>query len=290
MHVSTESATSYDIHAFEKEMPLRLNMVLTVNRHEGGVALVTLSASASKNTFTRKNINVLAETLDELMNDKKCLSIILTGTGNFFSAGGPIDEFANAIDAGTIGTMVEEMTGSLHPLLLKIRASPKVFVAAINGAAAGGGLGLALAMDYRISLRNAKLAAAFFSLGLSPDGGTTWLLPRLVGTQVTKRFFFNNEIWDGDKALRLGAVDEVCNSEELISKSISLARDWGKWSIMSRRSTKQLLDASTSTFFETQLEFERALMVSASLTQEFSEGVSSFLEKRKPNFNNLGEE
>ena len=86
------------------------------------------------------------------MEDPSCKAVVITGSGKFFSAGGPVDEFANAIEEGTIADMVSEMTESLHKLILKIRTSETVFVSAINGAAAGGGLGLALATDYRICL------------------------------------------------------------------------------------------------------------------------------------------
>ena len=154
----------------------------------------------------------------------------------------------------------------------------------MNGAAAGGGLGLALACDARVAVADAKLAAAFFKLGLSPDGGSTWLLPRLVGNQTTRRFFFNDEIWNGEEALEKGAVDEVVSQDELVNRAVELASDWGRWSKISRSGTKQLLDASTSTFFQTQLEFEQALIIAASQTDDFAEGVTAFLEKREPKF------
>ena len=145
-------------------------------------------------------------------------------------------------------------------------------------------MGLALSTDYRISNGKAKIAAAFFRLGLSPDGGTTWLLPRLVGLQKSKEFFFENQVWSSEEALEYGALDEIVPESELISRSIEVAEKWGSWSESSRRGTKQLLDASTTTFFETQLEFERQLMVAAAMKTDFKEGVRSFLEKRDPNF------
>ena len=265
-------------------------MPFSVDREEGGVAIVTLSPGTSRNTFNPANFNPLVEALEDLMDDPSCRSVVITGSGGFFSAGGPIDEFADAIDDGTIGQVTSEMTGTLHPLILKIRGSETIFIAAINGAAAGGGLGLALSADYRVCSEKAKLAAAFFALGLSPDGGTTWLLPRLVGVQEAKKFFFENQVWSAGTSLEKGAVDEVVSHGELIQKSVEIAKKWGRWSVNSRRSSKQLLDASTSTFFETQLEFERALMIASSMTPDFAEGVSAFLEKREPVFSELYEE
>ena len=260
--------------------------MLNVVNLEDGVALVTLSESTSRSAFSIESITAIADTLDGLMDDPTVSAFVLTGTGKMFCAGADIEAFGAAIDDGSIGEMVQSLTGVLHPLQLRLRASDTVFIAAINGAAAGGGLGLALTADYRVALQQAKLAAAFFSLGLSPDGGTTWLLPRLVGTQNARRFFFENEVWNGEVAVEKGAVDELVegDAEDLNRRAIEVATLWGSWAEMSRRSTKQLLDAQSSTFFETQLEFERALITASSLTAGFGEGVTAFLEKRQPNF------
>ncbi len=265
-------------------------MPVSTDMLEGGVGLVTLSPAASSDTFAPVNFEPLLSSLDELMADPSCRSVVITGSGCFFSAGGNIDDFSNGIETGEIGDRVQEMTDKLHPLLLRMRTSETVFVCAINGSVAGGGFGLALASDYRVCIPQVKLASAFFRLGLSPDGGMTWLLPRLVGNQVAKRFLFNSEVWSGEKALEVGAVDEIVDENLLVDRALEVAREWGKWSVNSRRGTKQLLDASTSTFFETQLQFEQSLMVASSKTTDFAEGVRSFKEKREPSFGAKEEE
>ena len=258
-------------------------MVLEVERRES-VAVVTLSAEAARNAFNSDSMSEISKTLNKLMDDSDIRGIVITGTGNFFCAGADIEEFQRSIEDGRIGPLVDDLTSILHPLQVRMRTDPTILIAAMNGAAAGGGLGLALACDARVAVADAKLAAAFFKLGLSPDGGTTWLLPRLVGNQATRRFFFNDETWSGDEALEKGAVDEVVPQDELVDRAVELASDWGQWSKISRSGTKQLLDASTSTFFQTQLEFEQALIIAASQTDDFAEGVSAFLEKRDPEF------
>ena len=258
-------------------------MVLEVERRES-VAIVTLSAEAARNAFNSDSMSEISKTLNKLMDDSDIQGIVITGTGKFFCAGADIEEFQRSIEDGRIGPLVDDLTSILHPLQVRMRTDSTIVIAAMNGAAAGGGLGLALACDARVAVADAKLAAAFFKLGLSPDGGTTWLLPRLVGNQATRRFFFNDETWSGDEALEKGAVDEVVPQDELVDRAVELASDWGQWSKISRSGTKQLLDASTSTFFQTQLEFEQALIIAASQTDDFAEGVSAFLEKRDPEF------
>ena len=101
-------------------MPLSIAMPFTVERHDGGVAVVTMSEEASRNTFNRENFDPLRNKLISLMEDPSCKSVVLTGSGKFFSAGGPVNEFADAINEGTIVDMVGEMTKSLHSLILKI--------------------------------------------------------------------------------------------------------------------------------------------------------------------------
>jgi 2-(1,2-epoxy-1,2-dihydrophenyl)acetyl-CoA isomerase len=258
-------------------------MVLEVERRES-VAIVTLSAEAARNAFNSDSMSEISKTLNNLMDDPEIRGIVLTGTGRFFCAGADIEEFQRSIEDGRIGPLVDDLTSVLHPLQVRMRTDSTILIAAVNGAAAGGGLGLALACDARVAVADAKLAAAFFKLGLSPDGGSTWLLPRLVGNQMTRRFFFNDETWNGEEALEKGAVDEIVSQDELINRAVELASDWGQWSKISRSGTKQLLDASTSTFFQTQLEFEQALIIAASQTEDFAEGVNAFLEKREPKF------
>ena len=252
-------------------------MVLSVDRPSQRTALVTLSESASRDTFSSGTIEHLIDTIDGLIQDEDTDAVILTGTGRFFCAGGPVDKFDDAIDDGSIGDVVEAMTGHLHPLLLRIRRSSTVFIGAINGAAAGGGLGLALSMDYRICVPNAKLAASFFRLGLSPDGGTTWRLPRLVGQQAARTFFFENSVWDGPTAQEKGAVDEVVNEDELINRSIEIATNWSQWGNHFREATKHLLHVQTLNDFETHLKHEQTLIEAAGTTMEFKDGVTKFL-------------
>ena len=157
-------------------------------------------------------------------------------------------------------------------------------MAAINGACAGGGLGLALACDLRIGSHNAKMAASYSGMGLSPDGGTTWLLPRLVGVQTARQFFFENEIWSAEKAHQVGAIDAIVEHDSLLDSALASARKWSQWGNHTKEATKHLLDVQSVQDFETHLKHERTLIEAAGTTDAFREGVTAFIEKRQPNF------
>lgn len=245
--------------------------------------LTGASASAS---FSRESMPIIAKAIRRCLNDNDIKAIIITGDGNFFSAGADIQAFQQSIDDGTSVDLIRYLTGLLHPLLAKMRESPKICIAAVNGAAAGGGLGLALACDYRIASPSAKIAASYSGMGLSPDGGTTWLLPRLVGMQRTRKFFLENQIWNATEALEYGAFDRVVE-QDLLDEAVNIARNWSRWQSHTKEATKHLLDVAFENDFKKHLDHERTLIEASGLTDGFKEGVNAFLDKRKPNFENL---
>lgn len=249
-----------------------------------GVRLIRFSGQSATQSFSRTFLPEIAKAIDQGLADQDVRALILTGEGKFFSAGADINAFAKSIEDGDAPQLIRDLTGVLHPLLVRMRQSPTISVAAINGACAGGGLGLALACDLRIGSHSAKMAASYAGMGLSPDGGTTWLLPRLVGDQIARRFFFENEIWSAEKANQFGAIDTIVDEESLIESALKLALKWSQWGSHTKEATKHLLDVQSVQDFETHLKHERTLIEAAGTTEAFKEGVSAFLAKRKPNF------
>ena len=193
-------------------------MTVQIENRDNGIRIVRLTGAAASKSFSRESLPIIAQAIDDGLSDQSIRAMIITGDGKFFSAGADIHAFQEAIDANDAPQLIRDLTNILHPLLIRIRQSSTIVVGAINGAAAGGGLGLALACDVRIGSPKAKLAASYASIGLSPDGGTTWLLPRLVGEQRSRTFFFENQIWSAEEALGAGAIDEVVEADELINR------------------------------------------------------------------------
>ena len=259
-------------------------MPVLVSELDNGIALVTMAGKSATQSFSMEFLPQIAEAIESCLSNPDTRAVVITGEGKFFSAGADINAFAEAIQTGEAPQLIRGLTGILHPLILRMRQSPTICVAAINGACAGGGLGLALACDARVASDGAKIAASYSGMGLSPDGGTTWLLPRLVGNQVSRKFFFENSIWDAKQSLNYGAVDELVDQSELLERAKQVAKLWSSWGSHTKEATKHLLDVQTHHDFETHLKHERTLIEAAGTTEAFKEGVSAFVEKRKPNF------
>jgi 2-(1,2-epoxy-1,2-dihydrophenyl)acetyl-CoA isomerase len=251
---------------------------------ENGVRLIRFSGQSATQSFSREFLPIIAQAIDAGLSNPNVRALVLTGDGKFFSAGADIHAFAQSIEDGDAPQLIRDLTGVLHPLLVRMRQSSTICVAALNGACAGGGLGLALACDARVASPQAKMAASYSGMGLSPDGGTTWLLPRLVGDQVARRFFFENEVWNAQQATEHGAIDVIVKHEQLIQAATDLALRWSQWGNHTKEATKHLLDVQSAQDFETHLKHERTLIEAAGTTKAFKEGVTAFIEKRKPQF------
>ena len=262
----------------------RMSQLVSVKHHDGGVAVVTFSKAESMNSLDPVVMREVRHAFNALLADDQVRAMVLTGSGAAFCAGANVKQMAAAAKSCDSVRWVLDTTAELHPLLLDLHASGKPLVAAVNGVAAGGGLGLALVADLRIGNPQARFAAGDFGIGLSPDGGSTWLLPRIIGQQRTRRFFFTNEVMGSDEALRAGLLDEVVPDDRLLSRAIEVAREWGHWGAMSRESTRRLLEAQAKNDFANHLDLERGLIAAASGTADFAEGTAAFVEKRKAKF------
>ena len=258
-------------------------MGIEVEQHDE-IRIITMAGQASTQSFSKEFLPLIADAVNDGLNDQETKAIVLSGEGRFFSAGADINAFQTSIDEGDAPQLIRELTGILHPLIVRIRTSPTIVIAALNGVSAGGGLGLALACDARIGTPQARMAASYAGMGLSPDGGTTWLLPRYVGEQVARRFFLGNQIWSGQEAHEYGAIDAIVPQEELMETAKAWASMWSSWGAHTKEATKHLLHVQTDNDFKTHLDHERTLIEAAGTTSAFKEGVKAFLEKRDPHF------
>lgn len=258
--------------------------LVSVQHHDGGVAVVKFDKAESMNSLDPATMREVRGAILALLEDPKVRALVLTGSGAAFCAGANVKQMAEASRSRQSIQWVLDTTAELHPLLLELHASSKPLIAAVNGVAAGGGLGLALVADARIGSPHARFAAGYFGIGLSPDGGSTWLLPRLIGTQRTRRFFFTNEVMGASEAADVGLLDEIVTAEQLLPRAVAMAREWGQWGAMSRESTKRLLEATVKNDFASHLDLERGLIAAASGTADFAEGTAAFVEKRKAKF------
>lgn len=251
-------------------------------RREGAVAIVTLQRPHVYNAFTLAMIRELRATLEALTRDETVGSIVLTGAGKAFSAGGDVDEmFANLHRAEQ---HFLDLTADHHAVVRLLVEGPKPVVCALNGVAAGGGFGLALCGDLRIASADARFKPAYFRLGVAPDGGSTWLLPRLVGFTRAQELLFHDRVVHADEALALGLVHEVVPPERLMERAMDEARALAAGPPFALAAAKKLMAATMSNDAPTQLALERRLNSQSGGTPDFAEGARAFREKRDPKF------
>jgi|SRR5579871_898070 len=249
---------------------------------EDEVALITLNRPDRLNALDYEMAAGLRDRLQELAHDRRIASLIVTGAGRAFCAGGDLG-WTKAF-AGGVGPAFHTLASCFHQAVIEIAEMGKPVIAAVNGVAAGAGFSLSLACDFRVVDRGASLKQAYTSAGLCIDGSGTFLLPRLVGLARAMEIAAFDQPIDAERALSLGLATRLADPGRTLVEAQAMARELGQRSLRSFAMTKRLFHRSFETPHETQMEHERRAIVACAEDPEGREGLAAFGEKRKPDF------
>ncbi|MFL5075055.1 MAG: 2-(1,2-epoxy-1,2-dihydrophenyl)acetyl-CoA isomerase PaaG [Microvirga sp.] len=252
-----------------------------VERHEGWRVL-TLNRPDRLNSFNEAMHERLMAAMLEAEADEGCRALLLTGAGRGFCAG---QDLSNRVfEPGVTPDLTKTIERWYNPLVRKLRSFRMPIVCAVNGVAAGAGANIALACDIVLAARSAKFIQAFAKIGLLPDSGGTWFLPRLVGSARARGLALLAEPLPAEKAEAWGLIWKAVDDESLMIEAEKLAAHLATQPTMGLALTKQALDASWGNTLDRQLDLERDLQGEAGRTPDYAEGVSAFFAKRAPSF------
>ena len=249
---------------------------------EDGVGRIELNRPEQMNALTVELVRGIGEAGTRLVADG-ARAIVLAGRGRTFCAGADLGLVRGALE-GSPEEVLTPLVDELHGTIRTLRALPVPIVAAIEGPAVGAGLGLALTADLRVAGADARLIPGYMGIGSSPDGGVSYFLARMLGPARATRVLLLNEPLDPAQALELGLVDEVVENGGAIAAATALAKRLGSAPPLALLRVRELVDASTSQDLSEHLDHEQRLVTELWETHDFREGVSSFLERRKPEF------
>ena len=249
---------------------------------EMGVARLTLDRPEVGNAIDIPLARAFMEAAIALDEDDSVRCILLSGAGRLFCAGGDVAAFSGAAD--TLPAFLKEITAYLHSGVARLMRTAKPVVTAVNGPAAGAGIGLALLGDIVLAGASAHFTLAYTGLGLSPDGATTWLLPRLVGLRRAQEMCLTNRRISAEEALQIGLVTRVTPDEDLAAEATKVAETLAAGPTSALGATRRLLLESDANTLETQMELESRAIAVQARTADGREGVAAFVEKRKPIF------
>lgn len=247
---------------------------------ENGIAKIQFNRPDKLNSFNREMALLLQHYLDESASLKEVRCILITGVGKGFCSG---QDLAEVIDPQGPG-MDKILSEHFNPIVKKIRNIPKPVVAAVNGVAAGAGANIALACDIVVATASASFIQAFSKIGLIPDSGGTYTLPRLVGLQRATALMMLGDKVTAQEAVQMGMIYKVFDNENFEGETISLASQLAQMPTKALAFIKHALNQSYSNNMEGQLQLEDDYQQKAAATSDFKEGVAAFLEKRIPAF------
>jgi 2-(1,2-epoxy-1,2-dihydrophenyl)acetyl-CoA isomerase len=247
-----------------------------------GYRVITLNRPQRLNAFTEPMHIMLRDALAEAEVDENCRALLLTGSGRGFCAGQDLtDRLSKADETPILGSALESY---YNPLVRRLRALPFPVVAAVNGVAAGAGCNIALACDIVLAAHGANFIQSFAKIGLVPDSGGTWILPRLVGPARARALALTAEPLPAQRAESWGLIWKALPDDELMDEAHRLCAQFATAPTAGLALIKRALDESWSNDLDSQLDLERELQREASLTPDYAEGVRAFLAKRAPHF------
>lgn len=247
-----------------------------------GYRVLTLNRPGRLNAFSEDMHLSLASALAEAEADETCRALLVTGAGRGFCSGQDLNE--RLPKDGKMPVLGVTLERFYNPLVRKLRALPFPVVAAVHGVAAGAGSSLALACDIVLAARSARFIQSFARIGLIPDAGATWMLPRLVGRARARGLALLTEPLSAEEAERWGLIWKAVDDDTLMAQAEDMCVRLAKAPTASLALIKRALDASESNSYEAQLALEASLQREAGLTDDFAEGVRAFMEKRSPVF------
>lgn len=250
---------------------------------EAGVAEITFDRPDAANAMDRQSMYELMHAAIRCDEEASIRAVVVTGAGDrFFSAGGDLAGFRQA--GPEAGTLLKEMTTYFHAALSRFARMDAPLVAAVNGAAAGAGFSLVTGCDLVIAGENARFVSGYTASGLTPDGSSTFFLPRIVGVRRASELMLTNRPLSAIEAMEWGIVNQVVAPEEVLPRAREIARQLADGPTLAFGSVKRLLQAGLGGNLESQMELEARSIARMSHTADGIEGIDAFFERRAPRF------
>src|SRR5258706_463919 len=254
---------------------------LTLARADG-VATLTLNRPDAFNALNLALGRDLFHAVLEVDDDPAVRAVVITGAGKAFCAGGDVKGFADNLDR--FGAVIKELTTYLHGAVSRLCRTDKPVIMAINGVAAGGGMSLALAGDLVLAAESARFTMAYAKIAATPDGSSTYYLPRLIGLRRALELYLTNRALSAREAQEWGLITRVVPDGELASAADALARELAQGPTRAFGGAKRLFHQSTWESLETQMELEAQAIAASGRTEDFKSGVTAFARKQAPTF------
>ncbi|WP_455231292.1 2-(1,2-epoxy-1,2-dihydrophenyl)acetyl-CoA isomerase PaaG [Geopseudomonas aromaticivorans] len=250
---------------------------------EQGVASLTLNRPEQLNSFNAAMHQEVREALEQVRQNTEVRCLLITGAGRGFCAGQDLSD-RNVAPGSAAPDLGESIEKNYNPLIRSLRDLPLPVICAVNGVAAGAGANIALACDIVLAARSASFIQAFCKIGLVPDSGGTWTLPRAVGMARAKALALLGERLSAEQAEQWGMIWRCVDDAALLDEALKLARQLATQPTYGLALIKRALNASASNSFDEQLDLERDLQRLAGRSEDYREGVSAFMAKRTPEF------